>query len=146
MTENTASIIINIVTGTTSSILTLLIVFVYNKIAKPPTAEKNSASTTAKERYFRLTRYSAILAIMVLFVIFVSLNKWFVLLIGFCFSIVVIMFIYDYAISVVRSMSDRLREDERDGLKKANEAEIRQLIANIPDPARRERLEKLVLK
>jgi hypothetical protein len=121
--------IVNIITGTASSILTLIIVFLYNRIVKPANAEKKVTNTTASEKYFLFARYLAIFTIMVLFVIFVSLNKGFVLLIGFCFSILVIMFIYDYAIHLMNFISSKLDIDE----KKKKESSIKQLVSEIPD-------------
>jgi len=96
--ENIINMLSNISSELIASILTLILVNLYNRYKNTKTQNPNSEKPAKRDMILRLARYFAMLVVLALTVAFVEPNKFFIVFIAFIFSIVTVMFIYDYTI------------------------------------------------
>lgn len=102
-----------IITATVTALITWFARQIYTSMIKPAWI-KATIDQRRKAALRRLVKYVAIIIAISLITAFMSLNKLFVLLVCFCFSIMIILFIYDYTLNMLRSIIAQNKKEENE--------------------------------
>lgn len=128
-----------------ASLTTLIIISLFNRYKAAKKLIPSISKPTVKERIGLFARYIIMLVVLALIVAFASFNKFFVVLIAFIFSIVVVMFVYDYSMSILNTLVMDKEKEHFLNKKKINQNSINQLLDSIEQTDDKEKRHKLKL-
>lgn len=100
-----------IITAIVTAFITWLSSEIYTNMIKPA-CKKAIFGHKRKAALLRLVKYFAIVMSIILITVFMSLNKLFVLALCVCFSIMVVLFIYDYTLNLLNSIGNDIAKQQ----------------------------------